>query len=89
MFFETYDKADIKSRLKSWSENDCTVFGNLGCVGKWENINDSDNFAGLLRSRKCFMFSPLLKAFVLLLKLILHRKRGSFVKKRWLRSLYV
>ena len=40
-----------------------------------ENINDSVNFADLLRSRKCLMFYPnypLQKAFVLLLKLIFH-----------------
>ena len=52
-------------------------------------INDSVNFAGLLRSRTCLRFSHLLKAFVLLLKLIFHRKQGSFVKTRRLRNLYV
>ena len=51
-----------------------------------ENMNDSVNFAGLLCSRKCLMF---LKAFVLLLKLIFHRKQGSFVKTRRPWSLYV
>ena len=35
------------------------------------------------------MFFPLQKAFVLPLKLIFHRKQGSFVKTRRLRSLYV
>ena len=49
---------------------------------KEENINNSVNFASLLRSRKCFMFFPLLNAFVWLLKLIFHRKQGSFVKKK-------
>ena len=52
-------------------------------------MNDSVNFAGLLRSRKCLMFLSLTKAFVLLLKLIFHRKQWSFVKTRRLWSLYV
>ena len=58
-------------------------------LGNEENINDSVNFGCLLRSRKWFMFSPVLIAFVLLLKLIFHRKQGSFVKTRWPRSLYM
>ena len=66
MYFETYDKADIKLRLHSWTENEGTVFGDLVCVGNEENINDSVNYASLLRSRKSFMFFPLLKVFVLL-----------------------
>ena len=33
--------------------------------------------------------TPLLKASGLLLKLVFHRKEGSGLKTRWLRSLYV
>ena len=55
MYFEIYDKADIKTWLPSWTENDCTVLGDLVC------------------DRKHFF----------------HRKQGSFVKTRRLRSLYV
>ena len=52
-------------------------------------LNNSVNFAGLHHSRKCFMFHPLLKASGLLLKLGFHRKEGSCLKTRRLRSLYV
>ena len=54
-----------------------------------ENINDSVNFAGLLRSRKCLMFLSLIKGVCFAFKTDFHRKQGSFVKTRRLWSLYV
>ena len=52
-------------------------------------LNNSVNFVGLHHSRICFMFHPWLKASVWLLKLVSHRKEGSCLKTRRLRSLYV
>ena len=90
MDFETYDKADIKSRLQIKTENDCSVFGDLACVGKRSETKQFSQFCRPTPQQKMFsIFHSLLKASGLLLKLVFHRKEGLCLKTRRLRSLYV
>ena len=90
MDFETNDKADIKSRLQSKTENDCFVFGDLAFVGKRRETKQFSQFCRPSPQQIMFsMFHPLLKASGLLLKLVFHRIEGLCLKTRRLRSLYV
>ena len=89
MYFDTYDKADIKSWLKVEQKMTALFLAIQFALENEEKLNYSVNFAALLHIRKWFMFFPILKAFVLLFLLIFYRKQGSFVKTRRLRSLYV
>ena len=58
MDFETYDKADVKSRLQSYTENNCSIFGDLVCVGKWSKTKQFSQFCRPTPQQKMFYVPP-------------------------------